>query len=432
METKTSRLSGFYQKTLEERLSLIVEWSDLTTSDRDVLLGIMGLDREQANHMIENVVGLYSLPIGIATNFLINSKDYLIPMVIEEPSVVAAVSNAAKMFRSGGGFYTHSDEPVMIGQIQVLEIDDPELAQSQILANKLLLLSEANKTGGSIVKRGGGARDIEVRIFRDTAVGHMLVVHLLFDTRDAMGANAVNTAVEQLSPFIEEITGGRVNLRILSNLTDHRKAYVEGVISASELARDGITGGNAVKSIVEAAIFAEIDPYRATTHNKGIMNGIDAVVIATGNDWRAVEAGVHAYAARGGSYSSLSKWWQDEDGNLRGSMELPLAVGTVGGATRVHPTAGVAMKILGNPSSRELSEVMAAVGLAQNLGAIRALATEGIQDGHMRMHARQIAVAAGASNEDVLEVAKRLIAEKNIRLQRAEEIVAELQRSKNG
>ena len=410
---------------------IISDWSNLSADDANVLRGIMGLDREQANHMIENVVGLYSLPIGIATNFLINQKDYLIPMVIEEPSVVAAVSNAARMFRSGSGFHTHSDEPIMIGQIQLLDIDNPELAESQILANKSLLLEEADKTGGSIVKRGGGARDIQVRIFRDTPIGHMLVIHLLFDTREAMGANAINTAVEHLAPFIEEITGGRVNLRILSNLTDQRKAYVEGMIPASELARDGISGEDAVKSIVEAGIFAELDPYRATTHNKGIMNGIDAVILATGNDWRAVEAGVHAYAARSGTYSSLSKWWQDEDGNLRGAMSLHLAVGTVGGATRVHPAAGVALKIMGNPSSSKLAEIMAAVGLAQNLGAIRALATEGIQHGHMRMHARQIAVAAGASNEDVPEVAKRLIAEKNIRLQRAEEIVAELQRSKH-
>lgn len=431
MNTKSSRLSGFYQKTLEERLQIISEWSSLSPDDENVLHGIMGLHREQANHMIENVVGLYSLPIGIATNFLINGKDYLIPMVIEEPSVVAAVSNAAKMFRSGGGFQTHSDEPIMIGQIQLLDIQNPELAESQILANKSLLLAEADKTGGSIVKRGGGARDIQVRIFRDTPIGHMLVIHLLFDTREAMGANAINTAVEHLAPFIEEITGGRVNLRILSNLTDQRKAYVEGMIPAAELARDGISGEEAVKSIVEAGIFAELDPYRATTHNKGIMNGIDAVILATGNDWRAVEAGVHAYAARSGSYSSLSKWWQDANGNLRGAMSLPLAVGTVGGATRVHPAAGVALKILGHPSSRELAEIMVAVGLAQNLGAIRALATEGIQHGHMRMHARQIAVAAGADNNEVAEVAKRLITEKNIRLQRAQEIVAELQRSKH-
>lgn len=427
MNTKTSRLSRFYQKTIEERLAIISEWSNLSPDEEDALNGIMGLSIENANNMIENVIGIYSLPMGVATNFLLNDKDYLVPMVIEEPSVVAAVSNAAKMFRAGGGFKTHSDEPIMIGQIQLLDIENPETAKQQILKNKQQLIHEANKIGGSIVKRGGGARDIEVRIFENTPIGHMLVIHLLYDTREAMGANAINTAVEHLAPFVENMTGGRVNLRILSNLTDHRKAYAEGVIPAEQLAREGVTGEEAVKSIVEAGIFAELDPYRATTHNKGIMNGIDAVILATGNDWRAVESGAHAYAARNGSYSSLTKWWQDEDGNLRGSIELPLAVGTVGGATRVHPAAAIALKILGNPSSRELAEVMATVGLAQNLGAIRALATEGIQHGHMRMHARQLAVAAGASSEQVPLVTKRLIEEGQIRLQRAQEIVAEFE-----
>lgn len=427
MNTKTSRIAQFYQKTVEERLAIISNWSELSEDDRNVLNGIMGFSTEHANNMIENVVGIYSLPMGIATNFLLNNKDYLIPMVIEEPSVVAAVSNAAKMFRAGGGFQTHSDEPIMIGQIQLLDIENPELAKIQILENKDRLIHEANEIGGSIVKRGGGARDIEIRIFENTPIGHMLVIHLLYDTREAMGANAINTAVEHLAPFVEEITGGRVNLRILSNLTDRRKAYAEGMIPAEQLAREGISGAEAVKSIVEAGIFAELDSYRATTHNKGIMNGIDAVILATGNDWRAVEAGAHAYAARKGIYSSLTRWWQDEDGNLRGSIELPLAVGTVGGATRVHPTAAIALKILGSPSSRELAEIMACVGLAQNLGAIRALATEGIQHGHMRMHARQLAVAAGASPEQVPFVSKRLIEEGQIRLQRAQEIVAELQ-----
>lgn len=427
MDTKTSRIPKFYQKTLTERLTIISKWSNLSSDEQDVLHGIMGFNTEQANNMIENAIGIYSLPIGIATNFLLNQKDYLIPMVIEEPSVVAAVSNAAKMFRAGGGFKTHSDKPIMIGQIQLLDITDPESTKQQILANKQKLINEANKTGGSIIKRGGGARDIEVRIFENTAIGHMLIIHLLYDTREAMGANAINTAVEHLAPFIEEITGGRVNLRILSNLSDQRKAYAEGMIPAEQLAREGITGQQAIKSIVEAGVFAELDPYRATTHNKGIMNGIDAVILATGNDWRAVEAGAHAYAARGGTYSSLSKWWQDDDGNLRGSIELPLAVGTVGGATRVHPAAAIALKILGKPSSRKLAEIMASVGLAQNLGALRALATEGIQHGHMRMHARQLAAAAGASSDEVPIVAKRLIAEGQIRLQRAQEIVAELQ-----
>lgn len=426
MKTKTSRISGFYQKTLEERLAIVSEWANLDDTAQDVLKGSMGLSLEQASHMIENTIGLYSLPIGIGTNFLINQKDYLVPMVIEEPSVVAAVSNAAKMFRSGGGFISHSDEPIMIAQIQLLNINNPETAKFQILKNKSKLLAEADKVGGSIIKRGGGARDIEVRIFEDTAIGHMIVIHLLYDTREAMGANVVNTAAEHLAPLLEEITGGRVNLRILSNLTDKRKAYAEGVIPAELLARNNISGEQAVQSIVEAGIFAELDPYRATTHNKGIMNGIDPVLIATGNDWRAVESGAHAYAARRGRYSSLTKWSKDDDGNLRGSIELPLAVGTVGGATRVHPTAKIAMQILGNPGSQELSEIIACVGLAQNFGAIRALATEGIQHGHMRMHARQLAVAAGAENDAVINVAQQLITENNIRLQRAQEIVAEL------
>lgn len=427
MDTKTSRLSGFYKQSQEERLETIRNWAELSEIEQQILLGTLGLSLDDANHMIENAIGLFSLPLGIGTNFLINKKDYLIPMVIEEPSVIAAVSNAAKLFREGGGFISHSDNPIMIGQIQLLDIDNPDEAIVAINNHKNQLIEEANKVGGSIVSRGGGAIDIETRIIPDTAVGHMVIIHLLYDTREAMGANAINTAVEHLAPFVEEITGGRVNLRILSNLTDKRKAYAEGMIPAQLLAREDISGEQAVKSIIEAGVFAEVDPYRATTHNKGIMNGIDAVALATGNDWRAIEAGSHAYAARSGSYSSLTKWSQDEDGNLRGAIELPLAVGTVGGATRVHPTAGVALKILGNPSSRELAEIMACVGLAQNLGAIRALATEGIQHGHMRMHARQLAVAAGASHEQVSHVARQLVEEKNIRLQRAKEIVEALQ-----
>jgi hydroxymethylglutaryl-CoA reductase len=430
MKTKTSRLSGFYKQSIQQRLDSITQWVELSQQDADIINGNSGFSVNDANHMVENAIGLFSLPLGIATNFLINRQDYLVPMVIEEPSVIAAVSNAARLFREGGGFTTHSDEPIMIGQIQLLDIDSPDEAVSAIHQHKMQLIAEANRIGGSIVERGGGARDIETRIIPNTSVGHMVIIHLLYDTREAMGANAINTAVEHLAPFIEEITGGRVNLRILSNLTDKRKAYAEGMIPAQFLARDEISGEQAVRSIVEAGIFAEVDPYRATTHNKGIMNGIDAVVIATGNDWRAVEAGAHAYAARNGTYSSLTKWWQDDDGNLRGSIELPLAVGTVGGATRVHPTAGVALKILGNPSSRELAEIIACVGLAQNLGAIRALATEGIQHGHMRMHARQLAVAAGATDEQVNQVARQLVEESNIRLQRAKEIVAELQDKK--
>jgi hydroxymethylglutaryl-CoA reductase len=423
---KTSRIAEFYKRSLEERLSIILNWSQLKETDRDTLLGVTGLTAEQADLMVENAIGIYGLPLGIATNFLINGRDYLVPLVIEEPSVLAAVSYAAKLFRSGGGFVTSSDEPIMIGQIQVLELDDLEAAANAVIAHKEMLLEEANKTGGSIVKRGGGAKDIEVRLFADTSIGNMLVVHLLFDTQDAMGANAVNTAAEHLAPFIETLTGGKVRLRILSNLSDQRKARAEGMIPANELARGTLSGEEAVKAIVEAGVFAEVDPYRAATHNKGIMNGIDAVVIATGNDWRAVEAGSHAFAARSGSYSSLTKWWQDADGNLRGAIELPLAVGIVGGATRVHPTAQLALKILGVQTARELAEVIVAVGLAQNLAAIRALATEGIQQGHMRMHAKQLAVAAGAKEQEVSMIVKKMVDEGNIRLERAKTLIAEL------
>ncbi|MDX2137494.1 MAG: hydroxymethylglutaryl-CoA reductase, degradative [Chloroflexota bacterium] len=425
---RTSRISGLYRRTLTERLQIAADWAVLS-ADEQAALTSGGLDAAHADPMIENVIGTYALPFAIATNFLVNGVDVLVPMVIEEPSVVAAVSNAAKLFREGGGFTTSSDEPIMIGQIQVVDMPDLAAARDALLANEARLCAEADSVGGSIVKRGGGARGITVRTFPDTPIGAMLVLHLLYDTRDAMGANAVNTAVEHLAPLVEEITGGRVNLRILSNLTDQRKARAEGMIPAAELATADISGVEAVKAIVEAGIFAEVDPYRAATHNKGIMNGIDAVVMATGNDWRAVEAGAHAYAARDGQYRSLTRWWQDADGNLRGAIELPLAVGIVGGATRVHPNAQIALKIMDISSARQLSEIMAAVGLAQNLAAIRALATTGIQHGHMRMHARQLAVAAGASSDQVALVAGRMIEEKNIRLERARQIVKDMEES---
>jgi hydroxymethylglutaryl-CoA reductase len=324
---------------------MVAQWANLDIAEQSALLGIGGLNAAQADQMIENGVGVYALPLGIATNFLINGIDYLIPMAIEEPSVVAAVSNAARLFRAGGGFVTSSDEPVMIGQVQLLDVDDVYVAAGAVMAQRAALLEEVNAIGGSIVKNGGGARDLQVRPLLDTPVGAMLIVHLLYDTRDAMGANAINTALEHIAPRIEAIAGGRVNLRILSNLTDRRKARVEGVIPASELATEALDGASVVRAVVEASALAEVDPYRAATHNKGIMNGVDAVVIATGNDWRAVEAGAHAYAARDGHYASLSHYWQDEDGNLRGLLEMPLAVGIVGGATRVHPAAQIALSL---------------------------------------------------------------------------------------
>lgn len=425
--THTSRISGFYKRSLAERAALVAEWAQLSPTEQSTLLGIGGLNAAQANNMIENAVGIYALPLGIATNFLINGDDYLIPMVIEEPSVVAAVSNAARLFREGGGFTTSSDEPIMIGQIQVLDVDDVYAAAGAVKAQRAVLVQHINQQiGGSIVERGGGARDIEVRPLPDTPVGAMLIVHLLYDTRDAMGANAVNTAVEALAPEIEALTGGRVNLRILSNLSDRRKARVEGMVPAKALTAGNLTGDQVVRAVVEASAFAAVDPYRAATHNKGIMNGIDAVAIATGNDWRALEAGAHAYAARSGQYTSMTQWWRDKDGNLRGSLEIPLAVGIVGGATRVHPAAQVALRILGVETARQLSEIMVAVGLAQNFAAIRALATEGIQHGHMRMHARQIAVAAGATGTMVMKVVQQMIDEDNIRPERARAIVDEM------
>jgi hydroxymethylglutaryl-CoA reductase len=423
----TSRIPGFYKRPLAERAAVVSRWANLNVAEQSALLGVGGLTAAQADQMIENAVGIYALPLGIATNFLINNMDFLIPMVVEEPSVVAAVSNAAKMFRAGGGFVTSSDEPIMIGQIQLMDIPDVYVAAGAVMAQRVALIAEVNRIGGSIVKSGGGAKDIQVRPLMNTSAGAMLVVHLLYDTRDAMGANAINTAVEHLAPMIEQITGGRANLRILSNLTDQRKARAEGMIPASELETETLKGEDVVRAIVEAGAFAEADPYRAATHNKGIMNGIDAVIIATGNDWRAVEAGAHAYAARSGQYASLSRWWQDEQGNLRGSIEMPLAVGIVGGATRVHPAAQVALKILGIQSARQLAEIIVAVGLAQNLAAMRALATEGIQRGHMRMHARQIAVAAGAAPEMVALVVQQMVEENNIRPERAREIVESLQ-----
>jgi hydroxymethylglutaryl-CoA reductase len=427
MDRKTSSISGFYKKSVTERRQLVQAWANLS-DDAVTQLQRGGLTDEQANHMIENVIGVYGLPFAVATNFVIDDVDYLIPIAIEEPSVVAALSNAGKMFREGGGFKTHSDEPIMIGQIQVLELKNIPEAVAQLRSTEAELLAEINAIGGSITKYGGGAKAFEYRTLEHPTVGQMLVIHLLYDTRDAMGANTINTAAEFIAPRIEQITGGRVNLRILSNLTDRRKAYAQGRVPASLLAREGINGVEAARRIVEAAALAEVDPYRAATHNKGIMNGIDGIIIATGNDWRAVEAGAHAYAARDGTYRSLTRWWQDETGDLWGAIELPLAVGVVGGATKVHPTAQIALQILGQPNARRLAEITAAVGLAQNFGALRALALEGIQSGHMRMHAKQLAVAAGASSDQVESITEALIASGSIRLEKAKELVEQFNR----
>jgi hydroxymethylglutaryl-CoA reductase len=372
------------------------------------------------------VVGLHSLPLGIAVNFAVNGRDVLVPMVVEEPSVVAGASFTAKLARAGGGFYASTTPPEMIGQLQVLDVVDPWSARFDLLAARDELLAVADEVDPVIVNLGGGARDLEVRVFEQTPVGAMLVVHLVFDCRDAMGANAVNTVCEMLAPRIEQITGGRVLLRILSNLADRRLARARCTVPVDALTSGEFPGAQVAQGIVEAWAFAAVDPYRAATHNKGIMNGVDAVVIATGNDWRAIEAGAHAYAARSGRYTSLSTWARDGEGDLVGTLEMPLAVGIIGGATRVHPTAQVALKILGVQTARELAEIVVSVGLAQNLAALRALATEGIQQGHMRLHARQVAIAAGAHSHEVELVVQRLAGEGVIRADRAETILNQL------
>lgn len=424
---KSSRFPGFYKLTPAERVQKVAEWANLD-SDEAYTLYEGGLSTAEASKMIENGIGTHKLPLGIAVNFLINGRPYLIPMAVEEPSVLAAVSNAAKMIHAGGGFTTESSDPVMIGQIQVLDVPDMDAAVLAIEANKEQLMDAADAISHNIVKRGGGSRDIVVRTFPHTANGPMLIMHLHYDCRDAMGANAINTAVEHLAPMIAELTGGRTNLRILSNLTDRRTATARCTIPAAALNRPGIDGREAAKAIEEANTFAIVDPYRAATHNKGIMNGIDAVCIATGNDWRAIEAGAHAYAAvhsraGNGQYSALTDWHVDANGDLYGEITLPLSVGIVGGATKVHPTAQVAMKILNVSSAMELAEVMACVGLAQNVAALRALATNGIQAGHMKMHARQVAMAAGASDGQIDQIAQQLYQEQNIRVGRAKELL---------
>ncbi len=425
MTEKSSRLAGFYKKSIEERADLVADWANLTPEERAILKGT-GLTPEQADYMIENVVGTYALPLGIAANFQINGRDYLIPMAVEEPSVVAAISHAAKLIRAGGGFTATASDPIMIGQIQVLDIPDMDEAIAQLEAHKEELMAQADKCDPIMVKFGGGARDMHFRPFPDTPAGPMLIVHLLFDCRDAMGANAVNSAVENLAPTIADLTGGRTNLRILSNLADQRTATAKGIIPASAMDKDGFAGSEAAQYIAEANAFAVVDPYRASTHNKGIMNGIDAVVVATGNDWRAIEAGAHTYAARNGRYTALTDWHVNENGDLYGEITLPMAIGTVGGATKVHPSAKVAMKILNVKSAQELGMVLACVGLAQNLAAIKALSTVGIQKGHMTLHARQVAIAAGASTEQIQTIANQLVAEKKINTARAQEILAEM------
>jgi hydroxymethylglutaryl-CoA reductase len=421
--TPTSRLPGFHEQSLAERLRRLAEASGMTPDALAAFSGAAGLTPEQADHMIENGVGVFGLPLGVAMNFVVNGREVLVPMAIEEPSVVAGASFMARLARAGGGFQATSSEPQMIAQLQVLDLKDPDEARRRVLDHQAEILADVDQVDPVIAGLGGGARDLEARILRETAAGPMLIVHLVVDVRDAMGANAVNTAAERLAPRLEQLTGGRVHLRILSNLADRRLASARCRIPVSTLAFGDYAGERVRDGIVEAWAFAEADPYRAATHNKGIMNGVDAVVIATGNDWRAIEAGAHAYAARTGRYASLSRWAVGSDGGLEGELEMPMAVGTVGGATRVHPAARAAIELMGVRSARELAEVIVSVGLAQNLAALRALATEGIQRGHMGLHARQVAIAAGATGEVIERVAQRMVEEGLVRIDRARELL---------
>ena len=407
----------------EERLQAIGE---VFENSPEFLLSLSGdgaLPINVADGMIENVIGRFELPLGVATNFKVNGKDYLIPMALEEPSVVAAASHMAKLARVNGGFKAHSDRPIMRAQIQVMGVQDLKSAKKRILKYKSELISFANEKDKTLVSLGGGCEDLEVHLFDDTPSGPMLILHLLVDVRDAMGANTVNTMAEHIAPKVEKISQGRVRLRILSNLADRRLVTASVKIASSQFDTPDYKGEEVIKGILEAASFAVVDPYRAATHNKGIMNGIDPVVIATGNDWRAIEAGAHAFAAMSGQYSSLTQWSSSDECELVGKITLPMAVGLVGGATKTHPAAKAAIELLGVKSSTELGQVIAAVGLAQNLAALRALATEGIQRGHMTLHARNIALQAGASSSEIDVVVQRMIDSRNVTMDNASKIL---------
>jgi hydroxymethylglutaryl-CoA reductase len=422
---KGSNVGSFYKLSVDDRLRIVQEFSGL--SDDEVRILKTGtLPIPSAQRMIENVVGVLPVPLGIAVNFLVNEKDYLIPMAIEEPSVVAAASHAAKIARARGGFKTSSTEPIMIGQIQLIKSPSPRNAEKQILSSKQEILNKANQQDHTLVSKGGGAKDLRVRILPSLA-GTMVIAELLVDCRDAMGANVVNTMAEAVAPMLEKLSGGNANLRIISNLADKRIAR-----ATAHFSKEDLGGEDVVDGIVYAYAFAAADPYRCATHNKGVMNGVVAVCLATGNDTRAIEAGAHAYAARTGHYSPLTRWSKDENGDLQGSIEMPAAVGIVGGVTAVHPAAKISLKILRVKTAKELGEVMAAVGLAQNLAALRALAAEGIQRGHMSLHARNIAAMAGAEGNMIDAVATAMVAEKKVRLDRAKELVIEIGSSKSG
>ena len=429
-----SRLPGFYKAKMAERLRKLAEALNADLSDLGGLGESASLPLANADAMIENAVGVLGLPVGIGLNFVVDGEDVLVPMAVEEPSVIAAVSLAAKIAREGGGFTTDNDPPRMIGQIQIIGLADPAKAREALLGAKQLLLDAANALHPQMFARGGGAVDVEVRLLEvldvaGTTTETHAILHLVIDTQDAMGANLINTMCEGIASLCEKLTGGRVRLKILSNLADRRLARATCRIPLAALADFGLTGAEVAHGIVEGSRFADADPYRACTHNKGVMNGVDAVVLATGNDWRAIEAGAHAWASRSGKYAPLTTW-RIEDGFLVGRIELPLQVGTVGGAVKSNPLVPVLLKIMGNPIAQRLAGIMAAVGLAQNMAALRALGTIGIQKGHMSLHARSLAFSAGARGNAVEEVARALIAAGEIKLNRAQEILARMVRER--
>lgn len=416
----TSRISGFYKLSPEDRLKMVASFSGLSEAESETIYGGKGLAIDAADRMIENVIGTMAFPFGVAVNFRVNSKDYLVPMVLEEPSVVAAASNAARVMREGSGIEAESTNSIMIGQVQILGIEKPEEARSEILKRKAEVIELANQQDPMLVRLGGGCQDLEVRII-DSRIGPMVIVHIHVDCKDVMGANTVDTMAEAIAPKLENITGGKALLKIISNLADRRLVRVKATIKKEELG-----GEDVADAIVAASAFAEADPYRAATHNKGILNGVIAVALATAQDHRAIEAGGHSFASKTGRYLPLAKWEKTLEGNLRGSLEMPMPVGTVGGTTRVHPVARVALKILAVRSARELAELMGAVGLAQNLAALRALATEGIQRGHMRLHARNLVTMAGAEGDLVDKAVEELLSSGEIRYDKAVEIVGKM------
>jgi hydroxymethylglutaryl-CoA reductase len=422
-KTKSSRIAGFHKLSIEKRIESIAQFSGLAEDEVRHLANTGNLSSDLADRLIENVIGTMNVPLGIATNMKIDGRDRLIPMATEESSVVAAVCNAARQCYDNGGFITSMSGTLMIAQVQLADVRDPEHARIRILENREEIRTLCDACDPLLVKLGGGFRDLEVRVIA-TRGGPMVITHLIVDTRDAMGANAVNTMAEKIAPHIEQWTSGKTALRILSNLADRRLARARCVWRTEDI------GGTAVRDgMLSAYHFADADPYRAATHNKGIMNGISAVVLATGNDTRAVEAGAHAYAARGGRYSSLSSWEVTADGDLAGVLELPMAVGLIGGATKLHPTAKLALKVLGVLSAEELARIIAAVGLAQNFSAMKALATTGIQKGHMALHAQNIAMMAGAVGDEVERLAKILVERGMVRIDIAE---AELKNMRAG